>query len=107
MARFYGLVGYADSVETEPGVWEEDITYRPYYGEFARNSMKFQTSSAVNTDVNVYNELSIVADPYAENHFQNIRCVEYAGTKWKVTSVEPKRPRLILQLGGVWNGDQN
>lgn len=106
MARFYGLIGYANLVETEPGIWEEDIIYRPYFGEFARNTSKFNTSSAVNTDVDVSNEISIVADPYGRDHFHNIRCVEYAGTKWKITSVEDKYPRLILQVGGKWNGDQ-
>jgi hypothetical protein len=26
------------------------------------------------------------------------------GTKWKVTEAEVQRPRIILTLGGVWNG---
>lgn len=104
MAKYYGMIGYAETVETEPGVWEEQITERPYYGEFTRNSSKFQTSNKVNADVNVSNEISIVADPYAEQNFHTMRYVAYMGVNWEITNVEVKRPRLILSIGGVYNG---
>lgn len=106
MAKFYGKVGYANDVETEPGLWEPTIVERPYYGELTRNTSKFQLSSAVNGEVNVSNEISIVADPYATMNFHKIRYVEFMNEKWNITSVEVKRPRLILTIGGVYNGEQ-
>jgi hypothetical protein len=106
MAKFYGVVGYADSVEVEPGVWEEQITERAYYGDTIRNTRRLQNSGGVNDDVVFSNQISIVADPYAYDHFSSIRYVEFTGAKWKVTDIEVQRPRLILTVGGVYNGKQ-
>jgi hypothetical protein len=106
MAKFYGKVGYATEVETEPGIWEPTIVERTYYGELTRNSSKFQVSSEVNGKVDISNEISIVADPYATMNFHKIRYVEFMDTKWHVSHVEVKRPRLILSVGGVYNGEQ-
>ena len=104
MNRWYGKVGYIETVEIEPGIWEEKETVRSYYGELVRNSSKFRVSGDVNDDKDVSVELSIVADPYSSLHFHSIRYAELGGTKWKVNTVEPKRPRLILSLGGEYNG---
>lgn len=104
MAKWYGKIGYNVTVEIEPGVWQEQITKREYYGDLIRNTRKLQTSSSINDDVNIANEISIVADPFANQNFHAIRYIEYMGTKWKVTSVEVQYPRLILTIGGVYNG---
>lgn len=104
MNRWYGNVGYIETVQVEPGAWEEQETVRSYYGDFIKKSSKFRVSGNVNDDRDVTVELSIVADPYSDQHFSSIRYVEFGGVKWKVNTVEPKRPRLILSLGGVYNG---
>lgn len=106
MAKWYGNIGYAETVETDPGLWEEKITERPYFGEIYRNTRKLQSSSSVNDDVNIANELSVVADPFANQNFHAMRYAEYMGNKWKITDVSVQFPRLILTLGGVYNGDQ-
>lgn len=106
MAKWYGSIGYAETVETEPGLWEEQITERQYYGDLIRNIRKLQTSGGVNDDINVANEISIVADPYANQNFHAMRYVDFMGAKWKITSVEVQYPRLILTMGGVYNGEQ-
>lgn len=104
MAKFYGPIGYVERIETEPGVWEDQVTERKYSGDFIRNTSKFQTSGEVNDNVDVSNEISIVSDPYAIKKFCYIRYLEYMGIKWKITNVEVKYPRLILTVGGVYNG---
>lgn len=106
MARFYGVIGYVETVETEPGIWEEQTTERSYYGEFVRKTSKFITSGGVNDNINVETEISIVADPYAIQKFCFMRYVEFMGVNWEITKVEVKRPRLILSIGGVYNGPQ-
>ena len=103
MAKFYGNVGFADTVETEPGIWEENVIARPYYGDLSRNFRKLESSGGVNDDINVSNEISIVSDPYANLNFHAIRYIEFMGAKWKVTNVEVQYPRLILTIGGVYN----
>ena len=104
MNRWYGKVGYIETEEVEPGVWEEKEVVREYYGDFIKRYSKFKVSGDVNDDRDIFVELSIMADPYAELHFYSIRYAEFGGVKWKVNTVEPRRPRLILSLGGVYNG---
>lgn len=104
MAKWYGVIGYAEMVETTPGVWKEQVTKRNYYGDLTRNTRRLQTADKLNDDINITNELSIVADPYAMNNFHSMRYAEFMGTAWKITNVEVQYPRLILSLGGVWNG---
>ncbi len=105
MAKFFGKVGFAISDNTKPGVWTPSITEREYFGDWNRNLSRFQSESKVNDDLTISNELSIVADPFAMDNFHTIRYVKYAGAKWKVNSVEVQFPRLILTIGGVYNGD--
>lgn len=106
MAKFYGTIGYAEDVENPPGsgVWKSEITERKYYGNLLRNSRRLQTSETLNDNINVSNEISIIADPYARDNFHLMKYVEFMGTKWKISNVEVRRPRLILTVGGLYNG---
>lgn len=104
MAKFYGMVGYAEIVKTAPGVSEEQIIEREYTGDLVRNTSRLVTSGDVNDDVNISTEISIVSDPYAIQNYLSIRYVTFMGAKWKVTSVDVKYPRLILSVGGLYNG---
>lgn len=104
MAKFYGKIGYANTVEIKPGVYEEQIVERFYYGDLIRNTRRLQSADQVNDDINISNEISIVADPYATNNFHTMRYAVFMGTKWKISNVEVSYPRLILTLGGVYNG---
>lgn len=104
MNKFYGKIGYAISEETVPGVWVERIVERSYYGDVIRNIRRLQSSENLNDDINISNEISIVADAFANQNFHSMRYVEYMGTKWKVSGIEVKYPRLILSIGGVYNG---
>lgn len=107
MAKWYGSVGFAKTVETEPGIWEEKIVSDYYYGDLISNFRSLQSSGEVNDDVNIANKISMLADPFAVNNFHTIRYAEYLGTKWKVTNVEVQYPRLILTLGGVYVENSN
>lgn len=104
MAKFYGKIGYGESVETAPGVYEDVITELTYYGDVLRNTRQLQDGENLNSNITVNNSISIVADAYANEHFFAIRYIEWAGTLWTVTDVEVRSPRLILRMGGVYNG---
>lgn len=104
MARFFGRIGYGESVESSPGVWSDNIVEREYYGDVERNTRQLREAEKVNYDLSVGNSISIVADAYANDHFFAIRYVEWAGALWTVSSVEVQSPRLRLQLGEVYNG---
>lgn len=105
MAKFFGPIGYAETVETTPGVYTEKIIERNYYGDLIRNMRRLQSSGQLNDNVNIANEISIVADPYASDHFYAMRYIKFQGARWKINSVEVKPPRLILEIGGVYNGE--
>lgn len=107
MAKFYGAIGFGETRETTPGVWTDDIVERKYSGDVIRNIKRIDGNQKVNDDINVNNEISIISDPYANKNFHQIRYVEYMGTKWKVSSVTVEFPRLVLSIGGVWNGEEN
>ncbi len=104
MARYSGKVGYGHSVETSPGVHEDQITERQYYGDVEQQSRRSEDGPGVNNNLAASNVVSIVADPYANENFHAIRYIRWAGALWTVTNVEVKRPRLILRLGEVYNG---
>lgn len=104
MMRFYGVVGFGQSTEVKMGVWDDVITERKYYGNVVRTSRRFITNAELNDDMSVDMSISILADPYALSNFFAMRFVEWEGALWKVTNVTPERPRLILRLGGVYNG---
>lgn len=103
--RYYGKIGYFDTVETKPGLFEEKLFFRSYKGDVLRNTKRNQLGGSVNETIVVNNSISIVADPYAREHFFKIRCAEWQGTLWEVSSVEVQYPRLILELGGLYNED--
>ena len=108
MNRYFGEIGYRETIETEPGIWEETITPRNYYGDIVKNYARNAFSEHVTTIKNpeCSNSISIVADPYAFENFHNIVYATFMGTKWVVTNVDATQyPRLILSLGGVYNAE--
>lgn len=107
MAKFYGEIGYAETVETRPGVYIDRIIERNSYGDILKDtSSRSNSTDSVNDNLNINNRISIIADPYAINHFHSMIYVEFMGAKWKITNVEVQYPRLILSVGGVYNGEQ-
>jgi len=105
MAKFYGPIGYiTEQVETSPGVWSGQVVERSYSGDVIKNSTGVQEGESLNDDLTVNNRLSIVADPYAYTKFQSMAYVKWMGALWKIASVEVLRPRLILSIGGKYNG---
>lgn len=103
MAKFYGSVGFAIQTEVNPGVWQDSIVEKKYYGELVRHNRQVQSGNGMNDDLNVSNEISILADPFANANLPFMRYVEFAGAKWKITNIEVSYPRLRLTVGGVYN----
>lgn len=106
MARYAGLVGYGVSKEDPPdsGVWVDDIVEKPYFGDVIRNTRGLEPGDKANPQITVGNSLSVVADEYATEHFHNIKYASWEGRLWTVTNVEVRRPRLLMDIGEVYNG---
>lgn len=106
MAKFHGKLGYGITGETKPGVWVDQIIEKDIVGDFIKNTRQLENSGGVNDNINISNSISIVADPYVTENFHLIKYVKFLGTAWKVKTVEVQYPRMILTLGGEYNGEQ-
>lgn len=102
MSRFYGAIGFARQEQTAPGVYSDTIVEKDYRGELIQNMVRWDPTDSVNDDMRISNTLSIIADPYSQNHISEMRYVVWLGKKWKITSVTVERPRLKLELGGLY-----
>ena len=104
MAKFFGEIGFATQVQTEPGIWEDKIIEKPYYGDVFREARRFGSSDEILGSINLSNQISIIADGFLTDNIQNLKYVRWMGGRWKISYVELKFPRLVLELTGVYNG---
>lgn len=104
MAKFFGNIGFTITEETAPDVWETKDTVKPYRGDLLRNQRRWSNGESVNENLDITNEISILADDFAMANIGTVKWVEIMGSKWKVTNVSLEYPRITLSLGGVYNG---
>ena len=106
--RFYDIIGFevTEPKDEDSDVWVPTLIERKYYGDVIRNSRRLQALeyTSTNDDVSISNQISLMADEFALQHFHEIRYAVFMGTKWKVSDIEFQGPRLLLTLGGVYNG---
>ena len=106
MAKFCGKVGFVHYEVSEGSVYKEVATEKTYYGDSYKLSRRYESSNKLNDDLTLNDEISIVADAFAYENFQSLRYVNYLGANWEVTSARVERPRIIMQIGGVYNGEE-
>lgn len=110
MAKYYGMIGFGETKEVDPenrpGVYAEVVEERPYYGDILSNSRRYERGDGLNDDLNVRNEFSILADPFALENFVHMRYLTWLGARWKITDVKVEFPRMTLSVGGVYNGPE-
>lgn len=103
--KWSGKIGFAqDTEESAPSVFVERIVERSYYGDVLEFGRLMQGGDKINEDVTVGNQLSVVADPFAQSNLYAMRYATFCGQHWKITNVKVQYPRLVLTLGGIWNG---
>ena len=107
MPRYYGKIGYFDTVEARPGIWEEQIIEKTYKGDLTRNTRRIsQGTDKINDNINFSMDVSILADPYAFQNFHKIKYITYMGSKWKVSNIQVQFPRLILYISELYNEEE-
>lgn len=105
MNRFYGVIGFSVNEKTAPGVWEPSITERSYKGDILVNSRRYQTDqNSTNDDLILNNKITILSDSFIDSNIGSMVYATLDNTKWKITNVEISYPRIIITLGGVYNG---
>lgn len=104
MSKYSGVIGFATSVEINPGVWEDQIEEKAYRGDILRNTRRWDDDTKINNNIKLNNRVSILSDLYLQQHIPYIKYIEWNGVKWKVGEAEINRPRIIFSLGDVYNG---
>lgn len=106
MAKYYGVIGFTTSIETVPGIWEDQIIEKTYRGDILQNNRKWQTQqdgAKINDNLQIDNLISILADAYAYQNIPHIKYITWLGNKWKILKAEINRPRIIFTIGEVYN----
>lgn len=103
MSRWYGKIGFSVQEETSPGIWNEVVEEKNYYGDLSNRSRRWQQGQDLIDDITITNELTITTDPYIIENLTNIKYVVIMGIKWKISNITLSAPRLTLSLGGIYN----
>lgn len=106
MNKYSGIIGFGKNMEIEPGLFEDIITERPYRGDILKNRDRFNVSNTTSGDLKITNQFSIIGDKYAFDHVSEIRYLDWHNTRWIVESIEIEYPRLVMTIGGIYNGPQ-
>ncbi|MBQ2161318.1 MAG: hypothetical protein II444_05755 [Firmicutes bacterium] len=104
--KYSGLLGFAETKETAPSVWEEVITEKKYFGDVKRVIKRYQPGEERNENISYSNSIEIVADPFVRDNLQNLRYVTWLNSKWRIANIQVNYPRFIIELGGVYNGPE-
>lgn len=106
MSKFYGKIGFIQTIETSPGIWTPKLITAFYYGDVIRNNRRWgNNQNSINDNLEINNEFSIIADSFIYENLHLMKYIEYLGVKWTITNVEIQRPRLIITVGGVYTND--
>ncbi len=106
MSKYYGVIGYVHTEETKPGVFEEIEVERTYKGDVLNYTKRWENGEGINKNINISNQISIVADTYAYAHIGEMRYLQWMNNYWEITSITVEYPRLVLSIGGVYSGKQ-
>jgi hypothetical protein len=104
MAKFSDLIGFVVNAEATPGVWKDTVTEVYYSGDILRDTRQWNQADKVNDNMSVSNRISIVGNPFAFSNVAAMRYVKYLGACWRISNIEVQHPRLIISLGGLYDG---
>jgi hypothetical protein len=104
MAKASLTLGFAVQAETAPDVYTADIYERPDYpADVLQEQKQWKPGESTNDTLDISNKFSVVIDDYLMVNLAQLRYVLYGGVKWKVRTLNPKRPRIDISVGGVYN----
>lgn len=106
LAKFFGAIGYALQVDSGTGIVTDEVVEKKYRGDVLTNNRRYQSGDKVNDDIELDNSISIVADAYAYSNLGFMKYVVLDGVAWKIKSFSISRPRIVLQIGEVYNGER-
>ena len=108
--KYSGNAGFRiTDVEVEPDVFEPQVVVKKVRGDVVTSRYHHDQNGDKSTidNIRITNQISLVADQFFMKHISNLLYLEYQGVKWKVESFTIRTPRVILDLGGVYNEQEN
>lgn len=104
MTKFRGSIGIdRGSVETSLGIFEPEIEEVEITGEMRNLRARWQGHEQRDS-VSARHVLSIVTPESSIIDYTEVVYVVWQSRNWSVVSIEYKRPRIELTLGGLYNG---
>lgn len=107
MAKYCDIIGFCISEDQGNGIFKDRILEKRYKGEIIRQSANNVQNDNLNGDLILNARINILADPYTIRYIGTIKYAYYMNVCWKVTSFELQYPRILISLGGVYNGKTN
>ena len=107
MAKYSGMLGYVmPAKEDPPGIWKPSaVVEKLGRGDLIRQTITNEDVSGLSDGININNQISIIMDPFVNKNLESLKYVILYGTRWEIKSMTINRPRVILTLGGVYNGE--
>lgn len=104
MRKFAGYVGFVLDTEVKPGVFMPKAVEKFYKGEINNQYRRWDQQQEVSDQLTLSEEITIVTNSYLLENIGAIRYVVRHGTRWAVKSIGIKTPKIVLTLGGEYNG---
>ena len=105
--KWFGQVGFRITERVKPGVCEDRIVERDYYGDLLKNYKKDKSDSTINDEFTINNQIRILSDPFLSENFHQMRYITFMGNKYKIASVEVNFPGMLIDLGGLYNEEED
>ena len=103
--KYFGKIGFWEAnYQERPGVIIPKIVEKEYFGELTYQTLRWNPTNSQTDDLNISNTLSIISDTYCLEHFNDIKYIILNGIKLKVSSISIEPPRVVLSIGGEYNG---
>lgn len=97
-------LGFAESKQVRPGIWDDEITEVPKLAEVRQRTETFQVEGNVIPEYKTTTSVSVLSQGPVKPDYSNLRYVLYAGERWIVTSAVHEPPRMTLFIGEVYSG---
>ena len=108
--KFSGMIGFElERVEDpdRPSVYRPQMIEKNYKGDVLNRTSRWQQSDiAVDDNLNVSNRISVVSNKFLDDNLSSMKYIVFKGVAWKINSITLQPPRLILEMGGVYNGER-
>ena len=102
--KYSGKIGFAVVKNKGNGIYSEEIEEKVYYGDLLSSRWNNESNgNSTNTNIKLNNSISVICDSYLADNISVMKYITYKNSKWCVTGIEILPPRVIINVGGIYN----